>query len=488
MSDAAATVGVSGLAATEAGPRLRALETRHDLLRHRFAGWSCWPLLRIHAAQALVAPEAWPKGGATGYRVRELARLAARDLWALARAPRGVTALVVTNSNYRTEQEGGRWRDVLFDDFTRGLDRVYRLERITTRTMHARNSHALFPCAASNAWFDVALLGLHRLRRPSARCRAVAEAVVRDLAGEPALARLTVAAVSQRLADFAVQKQLWRLLFHRLRPRVVLMDDGYYQHDLIAGAREAGCRVAELQHGIFLADGAEYCWPDAALAHQAHMPVPDRFFTFGDTWMNLLAKDSFWGDRARAVGSARIDRFRAATADRPRPAGATCTLLVTTQGIAREALAQMLGDLLRRAADWPGLRLVVKLHPGYDPDPEPYRRACAADPRAQVILGSGEPGTFDLLTQADFHASISSACHYDALALGVRTVVLKLPTHDMVAAVSGDRVADAGELLAALRQPREPLSASVGDSYFRRGAVANFHREFASLLTESPTS
>jgi len=475
-----------GLLATEAGPRLRELETRRDLLRHRFAGWSIWPLLRIHAAKAMVAAEEWPQSGQVGYGRRELARLAASDMWAFARARKTTDVMVISGSNYRTEQENGAWRDWLFDDFTRGLSRVYRFERIGSPAMHRRNANALFRSDMTNAWFELALRATRRLRRRSGQVAQVAKALTADLAEEPGLASLTPTSVEQQLADFQVRKRLWRLLFKRVRPRVVLIDDGYYQHDLIAGAREAGCCVVELQHGIFLDGGAEYCWPDAACPHREHMPVPDRFFLFGEVWQQLLAKDSFWGKRARVVGSARMDRFRAraSTVTRQRESGVECHLVVTTQGMSRERLAAKLGELMRLSKNWAGMRLTVKLHPGYDPDPEPYRRALGSDSRAKVVLGAGEPGTFDLLCQADCHASISSACHYDALALGVRTIVLKLPSHEMVTPVPGDRVATAEELLAAVQRSKAPLPPSIGEQFFRPGAVQNFHREFKELLSE----
>lgn len=478
---------LAGMRADEIGPRIRELEEKCDLLRHCFDGWSIWPLFRMQATSMLIDPKAKPAGRSAPHRVRELFGLAARDLFAWSRAPRDRDVVVVTCSSYRAEQENGRWKDVLFDDCTRELERVYRIERINNRALFERNGTALFPTQMTCSWLSVAsFLFLARLPVPAEAIR-VAQALARDLGVEPRLRPLTVEHIAQRLAAFRGQRRLWRRLLRRLGARTVLCDDGYYNHDLIAAAHEQGCRVAEFQHGIFAEGGPEYCWSAAAIAHRERMPIPDRVFLFGDVWRELLAKDGFWAERARVVGSARIDHYRrrAGEARRARKDD-ECHVVVTAQGISEERLAEFLGELLLLDSGWSGLRVTVKLHPSYRSDAGLFHRAFAGDRRGVVVAGNEAPPTFELIAQADFHASISSSCHYDALGLGMRTLVIPLPTHEIMEPLlrAGHAVlaATPAELLAALKERHaRPLPEEVSAAYFKPGAVANFRREFAEL-------
>lgn len=415
----------------EVGPLLRDLEEKRALLRHTFDGWSIWPLFRMQVAMALLDPQATPKGsGGALFNRGELVLLAAGDLLAWCRAPRGVRALMVTCSSYRTDTEGGRPKDTMFDDLGRRLGDVFKFERINNRRLFDLNAQSVLPSRMTNSWMTLTQRLYARLPVPAA-ARRVTEALVADLEGTPAERVLTSGGVARRLAHFRHERRQWRNLCRRVRPRVVMVDDGYYQHDLIAGAKEAGAWVMELQHGIFTPAGPEYCWSRAALAHRDQMPVPDRFLVFGENWRGLLEADGFWTDRVRVVGSTRMELHRKVS--RPqKQAGAGVVMLVTTQGVAREGLVRWLKEMMVLLEGLPNLRVIVKLHPGYDHDPAPYLAALGCDRRVEIQSGNEGPTTFARLLEADLHASISSACHFDALALGTPTVILGLPSHELV--------------------------------------------------------
>ena len=474
----------------EVGPLLRELEERRALLRHTFDGWSIWPLFRMQVAMALLDPQATPKGGGgASFSRGELLRMAARDLVAWCRAPQGVRALMVTCSSYRTDTEGGHPKDTMFDDLGRRLGDVFKFERINNRRLFELNPHSVLPSRMTNTWMTLAHRLYARLPVPRAACRS-AEALMADLADTPAGRVLTSDGVARRLVSFRHERRQWRNLCRRLRPRVVLIDDGCYQHGLIAGAKEAGAWVMELQHGIFTPKGPEYCWSWAALAHREQMPVPDRFLLFGEHWRGLLEEDGFWTDSIRVVGSTRMDRHcslvRPATRAYPG-----LVMVVTTQGVAREALIRWLQETLRLLADWPGLRVIMKLHPGYDGDPVPYQSVLGSDQRVVIQTGTEGPSTFERLLEADLHASISSSCHFDALALGTPTVILGLPSHELVLGIreSGHAALvtspqEWADVVRAASKARVP--EAVGHHYFRPNAVDNLAAAVAEVETSDP--
>ena len=134
--------------------------------------------------------------------------------------------------------------------------------------------------------------------------------------------------------------------------------------------------------------------------------------------------------RLHAVGAEIIDRFNKVRKAEFQLDPSCPRLVVTTQGIDRDALIVFLETFL---LSYPGnCVLNVKLHPAYDKSPVPYNKILGADHRVRILCGTDEPNTFDLIARSDLHLSIASACHFDALGIGTPTVVLGLAGHDVV--------------------------------------------------------
>jgi hypothetical protein len=147
-----------------------------------------------------------------------------------------------------------------------------------------------------------------------------------------------------------------------------------------------------------------------------------------------------------------------------------------------EQLIEFLSQFIELADGRLNYRLYVKLHPIYDWDRTQYDAAFGKKEVVQVVSGADDPSTFDLLTVADLHLSISSACHYDAIGLGVATAILQLPSHETVLPL-----VDAGHA-SLIRSPQDLLklveilpelkvSPDVSAFYFRPNALDNINRE-----------
>ena len=89
---------------------------------------------------------------------------------------------------------------------------------------------------------------------------------------------------------------------------------------------------------------------------------------------------------------------------------------------------------------------------------------------------------FELLQRANLHVSIASASHYDAIGLGVPTVILPFSTHDVVLplyqrghAALARTPEDLARTVRTWQNLRVP--SEVSTQYFEPGAQANILRE-----------
>jgi hypothetical protein len=101
-------------------------------------------------------------------------------------------------------------------------------------------------------------------------------------------------------------------------------------------------------------------------------------------------------------------------------------------------------------------------------------------------MANESPSTFELLRDADLHLSISSTCHYDALGLGVPTVILPFRTHEVVGnlveaghAERADSPADLLRIVLGGRGRRVP--PEVGGYYYEPGSLENMGRELDAI-------
>ena len=471
-------------AVKQAGTITRAQEARLNLLRHLLDGWCVWPLLRMRATYALYGTASAMSASATvSYSRRELWGLALRDLARLACTPQRCRIVIVTSSSYRTEKAQGRPKDCLFDDHASQWDDVIKIERINSRILFEQNEQSVCPSRFSDAALNVLGSALHSRLPVAADVRRLARELTDDLHQYPAWRVFSYDAICQQLSAFRRQRRVWCAWFSRLGASVVLTDDGYNSHHVIAAARASGAQVVELQHGAFFESGPEYCWSEYAVAHRQWMPVPDRLLVYGQHWGEILGADSFWGDRVRIVGSQRIDEYRRRRSTRQTDG---CLLVFTTQGVSQPGIAKWVADLLSHTKDWSGLRVVIKLHPVADFARESYLSMLPQDARLKLVAGNEVPSTFELLSKADYHASISSTCHYDAVSLGARTFVLPFPSHEwmgaMVRAGHAHLPSCPAEMANLMPQHLDqPLPEAISHYYFKSGATENVAREIEAL-------
>jgi hypothetical protein len=418
---------------TEAQSRemLEALEQKADLFRYKFDGYSAWRILRFEAMSILQNLPFTSKVGQQP-RTRRLFREIRQSFLDLPRIlfPKHAKYVVKTASSALRETEGGLLKDVYFDDLIRELGSSYKIERLNIPVRNYRRKDMLFPLDITTGIIDLFTSFMSQLVTP----RSVADAAVslsEAIRLEPALQRLSLSKIQNALSWFYWSKWFYSMLLRKIKPAYVLTTSSG-EFAIWAAAQELGVVSVEFQHGIF-SHNHPHALPGFALRYRDSLIVPDKLLMYGQYWIDKLKKNQFYQHELIPVGNHRIDRYRQIRNERMSSLDKSnsCIILFTAQGLDRERLADFISRFLSIMRDRLDCRVFVKLHPR-ETDKKAYERYLSSFPNAEISLAAEEPTTFDLMTRSHYHCSIASAAHYDALGIGVPTIILPLAGHELM--------------------------------------------------------
>ena len=402
----------------EASARLQRLESRHDLLRYKLDGWCVWPILRFSVAWAI---QHLPlDDGEPSLSKKELLPLALADLFRLLWMKRA-QIVVKTYSSAHRELEGGRRKDVFFDDLLRANGDHFKIEALSSRAFYTNPTPYLVP--RDLATVAISILGGKLARwRPSPGIADISTQISQCLNEELGVTIYTPQLIASILSGFHWGKRLFRMILERIKPKCLLLADAG-DYPITAAARELGINVIEFQHGVINRHCPASSWSSYALPFKASMALPNQIFLYGSYWQREMAANGFWKDELCVVGSMRVDSNRRQLS---RRSDDECTMVMTTQGIDTERLIAFLADFVRLVNGRVPYRLYIKMHPTYHNSDHLFDDAFGDNGNVRLVAGSEPPSTFDLLKQAHLHLSVFSSCHYEALVLGVPTVILPL--------------------------------------------------------------
>ncbi len=466
---------------TQLGEFLQDFEEKHDLLHLTIDGWSFWPIFRLplgFALSGLNSPAKERMGRA------KMLRMVGRDLPTFINPP-FADLVVLTLNSARTEQVGRHFKDIFFDDLLVGRDGFVKIEELENRAFLSQSRKALVPSLLSTVPFRFFSTLLSKVGWFPAHLGSIANRISQLIRSELGLSEYTNKVVRLRLARFYLEKRFYRVFLARVRPRTFL-HIGCHFYEALAAAKELGIRTVEFQHGfVDRKTHFGYSWGRYAAEYKRRMPVPDQFFLYGDYWRDELAADGFWGDSLRVVGSLRMDDYRLRRDAGDKGPGAP-TVLWTSDGVEVDKAADFMARVLEELGPEHPVRLAVKLHPHSENRKEPYFNAFHRDPRVEIFLGSEAPSTFELLTRAHLHVSIASTCHYEAIGLGVPTVILPLASHEKVLALRRSGYAflthQPSDLAALIRQWKTlAIPNGVGEIFFRSNALENIRQELGLI-------
>ncbi len=467
---------------TQAVGFIRTIEDSLDLLGIKLNNWSIWPLFRMHCFKQILPQNDWPSAKPSNDRtkpaINQIRRIA-KDFFALS-FPKRCDLLCFTCSSWHSELRDNKLVDILFDDYIVQAKRASKFE-FNNGSSGADHSSRYVDSDFTNAYYGKWNGSVTSRCNPNSTQRDTAEKLVAALLPHLREKCPTNVQVARDLLFFETTKKQWTQLFLRTKTKVVLLDDGYYRHDVICGALEAGCAVVELQHGAFTPGGLEYCWGESAEKHKATMPLPTKLAIFGNYFEKQLLESKVWQDRLAVIGMARIDRIRKRCNESYAPKS-PLSLLVTCQGVAEESLLQLIDYIDQRCDQRVLAEIIIRPHPGYGNAAEIATDMFANRKRIRVSdIANKDETTIGLISKCDIHMSISSACLYESIALGKHTVIAKLPwwevAEPLVKADLAHLVTCGSDLLEYMMNIfRGNRSLPRADSLFMPEAVFNFRR------------
>lgn len=389
------------------------------------------------------------------------------------------------SSALRTEKDDG-YADIYFDELLERVPGGQKWSFCNSMAFAAREPRARIRINLDTVFIQVAsalLAILWPFHSAAGDCQRLAELADRAFGAGTLDARQ----VRMIYAKFRWQVWLYSLLLKRLRPKAVLVaDTGEYA--LMRAAQKNGIRFIELQHGIFSPDHPDALPAEALFQTQADLLLPDLLAVYGDYWRDCLVSTALASlGRIVACGCSAIDEYRSLRANfrSHRLPSDPMRILLTAQGFSVGELVDFIGEFLRLTDR--SFELCIKLHPIYDE--ETSYRVLASDLRVRILESSHSIPTHQLIAESDIHLSISSACHYDALALGVPTVVLGLPGHELMNPLVQEGSALFASSPTSLVSHIQSWSAYTGkasERFCRHGFVENLRKAAALESLASP--
>jgi len=461
------------LTESEVADSLATFENRHRLFELTVCEISVWRLIRFPVGFALqnlqLRPNPLPR--------RELLLVFFRSICELA-IIRGPAHYAVKSyaSALRLHGKSG-YEDIYFEELLEKIPGGIRLHTMNARGYWKRRTTGVTATVDCTAILVIGAL-LARVF-PVRNGWAAFEKIATLIKEELGVAGFPAARIRRMFSSFWWQSQLYTWLLRRLDVKTVLAADTG-ERPLLKACHATGAHFIELQHGIYTPDHPD-ALPLTALKEtkESCLLLPDAIALYGEYWRMRLACSAMGASgRLFSAGASVIERYREIRRADFMPSPCCPRLVVTTQGIDREALATFLSQFLQihRAP----CRIIVKLHPAYDSSMSFYLHILGSDQRVHVASGLEDPNTYKLISESDVHLSIASACHYDALGIGTPTVVLGLPGYRLVQDLidAGDALfAPDPEALAEIVRCRSwrAVDAATSGKYYRHGFVENMH-------------
>lgn len=236
--------------------------------------------------------------------------------------------------------------------------------------------------------------------------------------------------MARNISIHEATRTIARTVLRRTGARRMFIVNAYGEKGLVAAAKDVGMQVMELQHGAIAPYHFGYSFPGRPVVHHA----PDYLLVFGQYWTENI--DLPAGMRTVVIGSRNLASYRQhASARVPR------RILIASQGVTGRQLFDAMLVAAPLAPDW---EFVFRPHPGERPGL--YRRLLRSRPGnpANLTISGHEEDIYRVLTSAEVQIGVYSTTLFEGMALGLRTVVYKLPGMEFM-----QPVLDSGEAVLA---------------------------------------
>lgn len=218
--------------------------------------------------------------------------------------------------------------------------------------------------------------------------------------------------IKARVNSFKAEKNYYRKLIGRLKPRAIFFVQNGIQKALILTCKEMKIPVIELQHGLINYCHAAYSYPDEINQYNDNQViVPDTFFAFSDYWIknmnypvrNLVAMgNSHYGTFDYSVNSVRDE------------------ITFISANVYQEKIEEYLDYLLLRN---PEAKINLKLHPNQRED---QQRICQKyESHKNVKVYCTEVTVKELFKRSCEVIILTSTAAYEAIQYGCKLGIIK---------------------------------------------------------------
>lgn len=247
----------------------------------------------------------------------------------------------------------------------------------------------------------------------------------------------------------------------------LIIVNAYSHPSVVVGAKQAGVRVTEIQHGFVSEFHPAYSYPKIRI-----QSAPDKFLVWGEFWKNAAKYPK--GMSAKVLGpSSLFLRQRAEVSSKTRVPN---SILFTSQGALGPVLFQ---EAILWAQLLPEYRITYRLHPNED-----LASYQTHEVPENLTLSHKSPGFLDLLGEHEYLVGGFSTTLYEGAAFGLKVIVLPIAgfenalpaiaANDMVLAKKIETKAQLIELLESSKPAKNPYAYYAKDINLKEALRAGF--------------
>ncbi len=405
-------------------------ETEHCLFGYAVKGVSVWQILRFDVAVNL---QNLPLDRQPSRRTRKVTLLwkslkGIANIASLALAGRKSRYWVNTYDFALRLRVGGQYEDIYFDALLRHIPGGLKIQSSNAIGYEVQKKRESIKPQLDSGDIDV-LSHLLAKVAPVKKDNGIFRLIAQLISSRLELGQYDEKTVRRAFSSYYWRSQCYGFLLRRLKPKAVLVADTG-EFPLRAACRKEKVVFIEIQHGIYTKNHPD-ALPMNALEFESNLLLPTYLAVAGEYWQQMLAGTAIAeSSRIRFGGFSIVDYYRNIRARSIVPNPGCLVITLTTQGHDSENLVNLIRDFLGVCDS--GFTLNIKLHPAYDYSTEVYVEALSKDARVNIVSGTSDPNTYELIARSDLHLSIYSVCHFDALSLGVPTVVIGLSGYQVM--------------------------------------------------------
>jgi len=221
-----------------------------------------------------------------------------------------------------------------------------------------------------------------------------------------------------------VEQRGFAELFEAMGTKKLYLVNAYSEPSIVLGAKQAGVKVYEIQHGFISPMHPAYSF-DKAIGRRKVDSAPDVILTWGEYWGSNLKLAR--GTSTQVSGPTRaFAEYRNRVANQDR---GTRQVLFSSQGAIGQELCR---QAISAARKLPKNEVIFRLHPNESLDDYIALAQLIAESEGRnlpsnFMLSHKDPIFLDLLATSEYVIGAFSTTLFEALALGCKVLCLPLP-------------------------------------------------------------